>query len=196
MTAPVYLVLRNKEVHYPTDFKGMKIGASGPSGEIVKAMGGASVQLVPAETYTAMEKGVIEASFLSWAMASDWKIEELAKYYYTMNFGHGHMLVAANLQFWNELSAEDQKILEQTMQDAREAFAEGMIAQEDYGKQAATQHAKIYAPTTEERRLWEDACEPAIRKWRDDAILFGVKDPIRFEEAFRQLQHKYFPEQK
>jgi TRAP-type C4-dicarboxylate transport system substrate-binding protein len=196
MTAPTYLVLKNKEIHNPTDLKGMKIGASGTAGAIVKGVGGASVQLVPAETYASMEKGVIEGSFLSWAMASDWKIEELAKYYYTMNFGHGFMLVAANLQFWNELTAGDQKILEQTMTAAREAFAKGMIEQEEYGKQAAAKHAKIYAPTKEERQLWEDACKPATQMWIDDATKAGVNDPIRFEKAFRELQHKYFPKQK
>ena len=197
MLHPIYLVTMDKEVHFPEDFKGMKIGAGGPTADIVKAYGGASVHQVPPQAYMNMDKGVVEAGFFSWAMASDWKIHELANYYYTMNFGNGTLLIAMNLEAWNELSAEDQKILEETMADAaRGPMVEGMLKEEAYGRQIATENAKVYAPTPEEAAAWQKACAPAIEEWANIAQSMGIEYPEPFYEAFKKMQKKYFPEQK
>jgi TRAP-type C4-dicarboxylate transport system substrate-binding protein len=195
MLAPVYLMCRDKEVHYPTDFKGMKIGAGGPSADMVSAYGGAPVHQVPPECYMNMDKGVVEAAFLSWAMASDWKIEELAKYYYTQGFGNGTLFIGMNLEAWNEMTAEDQKIMEATMLEAAHGpLVEGMLAEEEHGRQIAEANAKVYAPTPEERAAWEEACKPAIDEWAKTAESLGVQNPMRFYNAFKELQKKYFPE--
>ncbi len=195
MLQTVILVSKDKEVHLPEDFNGMKIGAGGSSADVVKANGGAAVHQVPPECYMNMDKGVVEAAFLSWAMASDWKIQELAKYYYTQGFGNGTLFIGMNLEAWNEMSAEDQKILEEIMLEAAKGpLVDGMLKEEGIGRQIAEENATVYAPTPEEAAAWEEACKPAIEEWAKTAESLGVENPMRFYEAYMEIQDKYFPE--
>jgi TRAP-type C4-dicarboxylate transport system substrate-binding protein len=196
-TPSSYWAMKNKEIHLPTDLKGMKIGAGGPPVDIVEAYGGANVNEIPPEAYMNMDKGVIDGTILSWGMSNDYKMHELVKYYFTVNLGNGTLVLAMNQAAWNEMSAADQKILTQTVDEAiRGGSVQGQLESEKAGKDAAEKSSKIYAPTAAELIAWNEAAMVAANKWVKNAESAGVVNPMNFYNGFQALQKQYFPDQK
>jgi TRAP-type mannitol/chloroaromatic compound transport system substrate-binding protein len=73
----------NKKIENVNDLKGFKMRCAGDGGEILKAMGVATVFFPGAEIYESMQRGVIDAfeyasPFLNWGMG----FHEVAKYLY------------------------------------------------------------------------------------------------------------------
>ncbi|MCC7547821.1 MAG: TRAP transporter substrate-binding protein [Burkholderiales bacterium] len=108
------------------DFKGVKIRApQGMSGEIFAKLGAAPVQLPGSEVYTALERGVVDAS--DWgtlSMNDELGYHKLAKYpnypgFHSMPMGD----VAINKPKWEALPADLKAIVEAAAHD----FATAMI---------------------------------------------------------------------
>jgi TRAP-type C4-dicarboxylate transport system substrate-binding protein len=191
---PYCLITKDKEVHNPTDFKGMKVGGSGQLMEIVTTNGGAAVAQVPPMAYTNMEKGVTEGSFLTLGQAWDYHIEDISKYYYRENFGNGLILMTMNLAAWNAMSPQDQKIMEESWFDASREFAKASVdAQSEGIKAVQAKGRKIIQPTADETKEWERGAEPAILKWRDDAVKLQVDSTTidKILAAWKALRVKY-----
>ena len=173
---PTYhIVSKKKEIHSAADFRGMKIGGSGAKMELVTANGGAAVQQVPPMAYANMDKGVIDAAFITFSQVSDFRMQEIADYFYNQDFGSGLIIVLMNWNAWNALSPQDQKIMGETWADAIKVSATGSVSDEAKGKKAILDASKkITNPTAVEAAAWAKGAEPATRKWRDDAISAGV----------------------
>ena len=172
---PYNLVSKKTEIRSAADFKGLKVGGSGGKMEIVSANGGAAVQQVPPNTYTNMEKGVTDAAFITFAQVGDYRIYELADYFYDQDFGGGFIIITMNWAAWNKMSAADQKILMETWEDASKVCSEGSLESIAKGRSAVvTAGKKITTPTAAEKAAWVAGSEPAFKKWRDDAIALGM----------------------
>ena len=65
-----------------------------------------------AETYTALEKGVVDGAAWTSIGILTAKFYEVNKYLLRPTFGAGHLLVLMNLNRWKGLSAEDRKVVE------------------------------------------------------------------------------------
>lgn len=108
-------VLSKKPVRTLADFKGMKVRAPvGMGQDIWKALGASPVNLPGSEVYTALERGVVDAS--DWgtlAMNQDLGYHKLAKYpsypgFHSMPMGD----LAVNLKKWNALPDDLKQIVE------------------------------------------------------------------------------------
>lgn len=114
------------------DFKGLKIRApQGMSGEIFSLLGAAPVQLPGSEVYTALERGVVDAS--DWgtlSMNDDLGYHKLAKYpsypgFHSMPMGE----ISFNKSLWDSLPADVRAALEAaTYQFAREMIQRNYLA--------------------------------------------------------------------
>lgn len=122
----VEALVSKKPLRTLADFKGVKIRApQGMSGEIFSRLGAAPVQLPGSEVYTALERGVVDAS--DWgtlSMNDDLGYHKLAKY---PNYPGFHSMpmadVAINKAKWDALSADLKAIVETATRD----FAIAMI---------------------------------------------------------------------
>jgi TRAP-type mannitol/chloroaromatic compound transport system substrate-binding protein len=110
------------------DFKGVKIRApQGMSGDIFSLLGAAPVQLPGSEVYTALERGVVDAS--DWgtlSMNEDLGYHKLARYpsypgFHSMPMGE----ISINQAKWDALSPDLKAVIEAAAQD----FALAMIQQ-------------------------------------------------------------------
>jgi len=119
-------MVSKKPVRTLADLKGLKIRApQGMSGEIFARLGAAPVQLPGSEVYTALERGVVDAS--DWgtlSMNDDLGYHKLAKYpsypgFHSMPMGD----VAINKAKWDALPADLKAIVETATRD----FALAMI---------------------------------------------------------------------
>jgi len=172
---PYNLISRSQPVLSATDFKGLKVGGSGGKQEIVSAYGGAAVQQVPPQTYDNMQKGVIDAAFVTFSQVNDYHLYDLANFYSTQDFGGGFILMMMNTAAWNALGAADQAIMAQTWQDSAIESCRGSLNSVASGKDATVKAGKkITEPTAAEKAVWANEVAPAFKKWRDDALALGI----------------------
>jgi TRAP-type C4-dicarboxylate transport system substrate-binding protein len=172
------LVMLKAPVHYPADFKGHKISASGGLTDVVTANGGAAVAVVGPENYTNLEKGVIDGSFMSMTMATDWKVDSLADYYYMMDFGCGNMIALMNTDFYNSMSAEDKTIFAQVRKESYKPLIDFEINSYKGALEILKKDGKTLTyPTADEYAAWKKATyDIVIPKWKADAKSVGVSE--------------------
>ncbi|HWQ38759.1 MAG TPA: TRAP transporter substrate-binding protein [Burkholderiales bacterium] len=122
------------------DFKGLKIRApQGMSGEIFSLLGAAPVQLPGSEVYTALERGVVDAS--DWgtlSMNEDLGYHRLARYptypgFHSMPSGD----ISINLKRWEALPADLRAAIEvATHEYAREMIQRNYLADQKIAVEA------------------------------------------------------------
>ena len=103
-----------KEIKNLDDLKGLKIRMPGIGGEVLQRLGATPVLLAAAEIYTALERGLIDASewvgpYLDTLMG----FQKIAPYYYKGWHEPGSILeITFNKQKWEKLSKEHRAIIE------------------------------------------------------------------------------------
>ncbi len=189
---PSYMVTKDKEIRKPEDFKGLMIGGGGFIKEVVAAHGGASVIIMPPETYMNLDKGVVDGAFLAWGMSGDYDIQEICEYYNLYEFEQGVLPLFMNLETWNAMSPEDQKIFDESFRESTKYASEGMLEGLDSAKQKTIDAGrKLIEPTPEEIAVWDEAAKPAIQKWIDDCKAAGVDNPEEIMERYKKVREKY-----
>jgi len=191
---PYNLVSLKKEIHMPTDFKGLKVGGSGTRMEIVKAGGGAEVKQVPPDAYMNMDKKLVDASFITFSQTGIYKVYEIANYFYDLNFGSGAIPVLMNMDAWNAMSEEDQKIMDGIWPDAADVSAKAMEASSDKGvKGILAEGKKITVPTLEETLAWQKSAAPVFESWAATSKSLGAKNPEAILAEWIKLSNAYKP---
>jgi TRAP-type mannitol/chloroaromatic compound transport system substrate-binding protein len=144
------------------DFKGLKIRApQGMSGEIFSLLGAAPVQLPGSEVYTALERGVVDAS--DWgtlSMNEDLGYHKLARYpsypgFHSMPSGD----ISINLKRWEALPADLKAVIEvATSEFAREMIQRNYLADQKIAGEAAKRgFESIEMPPAERQKFREVA---------------------------------------
>ncbi|MCB2188879.1 MAG: TRAP transporter substrate-binding protein [Deltaproteobacteria bacterium] len=110
---PGLIFTRTKPVKCLADLKGLKIRATGTTGELVKALGGTPVSMPMPEVYQALSRGVVDGAVYPMESNMGWKLAEVTRYgalctsmAYTTSF-----FVVMNKDKWATLSPADQKII-------------------------------------------------------------------------------------
>lgn len=122
---PLYPVWSTKPVRQPADFKGLRTRTWG--NEYPKRytpFGAVPTTVLMAEAYEAMAKGLLDANPLPWGDALTTGLWEASKYVIvepSLNNAIGHTLFI-NLNKWNTLPADIQKILMDIKNDSSVAF--------------------------------------------------------------------------
>lgn len=115
-----------KPIRTLEDFKGLKVRApQGMTGEILSRLGAAPVQLPGSEVYTALDRGIVDASdWNTLSMNEELGLHKLARYPSYPGFHSMPMLeIAINKRRWDALPADLKAIVEIATRD----FATAMI---------------------------------------------------------------------
>jgi TRAP-type mannitol/chloroaromatic compound transport system substrate-binding protein len=151
------------------DFKGVKMRVpEGLGAEVWRRAGVGVVTLPGSEVYTALERGVIEAT--DWGtlgMNSDLGYHKIAKYPLHPGF---HSMpsaeVAVNMAKWNALSPDLKVLMEVAVRDfAREMVQRIAIEDLKAQEQAKTQGFEIVTWSPEERRNFRKIAQEAWADW-------------------------------
>lgn len=105
------ILASKKPVGKLEDLKGLKVRATGFCSKVVESLGGSPVSMSQGETYEALQKGVVDATFCPIETLKGWKQGEVIQYVtdskcigYTTAF-----FVAMNKRAWGALSPEQQQ---------------------------------------------------------------------------------------
>ena len=108
------------------DLKGMKFRTASPHvTKALKVFGAVPVNMPVTETYTALERGVVEGTVLPWEGNFVFKLAELLKWSTEVDFYTMTMMVVMNKRKWNSLPDDVKKVIDETT---------GMVMSRECGK--------------------------------------------------------------
>ncbi len=159
------LLHSKKPVYKMEDLKGLKIRCTGFSAKAAKALGGVPVAMGQGGAYEALQKGVVEGTLAPIEVLKGWKQAEVIKST-TECFSVGYttaMYVIMNLDKWNALPADIQKVFDEVSKEWIAKHAEGWDTADAAGKKYTQSLGnKIISLSNEESARWAKAVSPVI----------------------------------
>ena len=162
----------NTKLSMPADAKGLKfrIQASDVLEAQFKAVGGNPQKLAFAEVYQALQTGVVDGTENPWSNIYSKKFHEVQKYIMDSNHGVLDYMVIANAGWWNKLSPEVRKGLNEAMQESIK-FGNKVAFDEDVAfrnKVIAENKAKVLPMSKEHLAAWRTAMQPVWKKFEGE----------------------------
>jgi C4-dicarboxylate-binding protein DctP len=151
----------NKPLHYPSDFRGMKmrIQSSKVLDSQMRALGATPQVMAFSEVYQALQTGVVDGTENPVSNFYTQKMHEVQKYLVQSDHGYLGYAVIVNKKFWDGLPADIRTQLEGAMKDATRyanaiAATENLEALDKVKKSGRTQ---VSALSDNERQAWMKA---------------------------------------
>jgi TRAP-type C4-dicarboxylate transport system substrate-binding protein len=162
------LLHTKKLVQKLEDVKGLKIRSTGFSAKVANALGGVAVAMPQGETYEALQKGVVDATFSPYEVLKGWKQAEVIKYTvecYGVGYTTG-MFVVMNKSKWEGLPPEVKKVFEEVSQEWIGKHAQAWDEADKEGKEYSLSLGNKAIPlSAEENKRWADAAKPVIDEY-------------------------------
>ena len=173
------------------DLRGMKFRTASPHvTDALKLFGAVPVNMPITETYTALERGVVEGTVLPWEGNFVFKLAELLKYGTETDFYTMTMLVVMNKRKWDSLPEDIKKIIDETTGMAMSAEA-GKVYDEtnDPMRQLCTKKGmqSLQLPMEEKKKL-EKLTMPLREKWVKDMEAKGLPGKAVLDAAIKYIK--------
>jgi TRAP-type C4-dicarboxylate transport system substrate-binding protein len=184
----------NKPIRVAEDMKGMKIRSlSGSPQELIKALGGSPVLMPPGEIYTSMERNVIDGWMISWEACIGHRLQEVTNYFTTSNVYQPALCFLMNLDVWEKLPPDIQKIIENYSYAAGAEFFGKEF--DRFGEEGVSMVQKmkgkeIIRLSSDQEEKWKGICMPIWDKWVADTEAKGLPGKAVLSEA-QKLMAKY-----
>ena len=193
-TTPPLFICGNDEIRTPADLKGKTMRApSGVSTEMMTAWGASPVAMGPGDIYQSIQKGVIDGAVFEWAGIGPFKLTEVMNYYYELQITPNCYYVIMNLDEWNKLPEEYQKVMDEIWGGLEASLGCSAAFQSEYDQYReealANSNLKVVVPTEEERAQWKVAADEYAAKWVDAHQADGFD-----AQAYYDLAVKLFEE--
>jgi len=183
-----------KPIKTVADWKGLNVMAVSPAtADAVQAIGGSPVTISPVEGYSAMQKGVVDASLFPLDAVLAMNFFEVAKYLTVTYFSPTANIATINLDVWKKMPKDVQDILVDECQKLQtnldSAFAKSMI---ETPKVLEGKGVQIYFLPKAERDSWSAAVLPSqLKNFVDPTGDFGkrVKEVAAAADAKNPYQY-------
>ena len=183
-THPLYIhahgpgiLASKKPVNNLDELKGMKIRATGLSSKIVEALGGAPVSMSQPETYEALQKGVVEATFCPVETLKGWKQGEVIESVTdTSVIGYTTaMFVVMNKEKWDALPADIQGIMNTINDEWVHKHGAAWDQADEEGRAFIKElNRPTIALSPEEGARWTAAVQPILEEYVATASAKGL----------------------
>ena len=174
ITAPLHPMhyLGNREVKVLEDFQGLKIRGSGFDAKLIRALGGTPVDISTGDVFSALDTGLVDATFFTWGGALAFGVIDVTKYRTAcapfLSVFHIHM----NRQVYERLPDDIKKIFDEfsTVETSRK-YAAAHLAMEATSKSSLELGDKrrgnepIYVLPPEEWERWKEATQVVRDDW-------------------------------
>ncbi len=190
------ILASKKPVRKLEDLKGMKVRATGLSAKIVESLGGNPVAMSQPETYEALQKGVVEATFCPIETLKGWKQAEVIDYVTdTSIIGYTTaMFVTMNLEKWNSLPDDIKEIFNETNEKYILKHGEAWDKADEEGEAFVKELKREFISLPEdEYPLWKEKVQPIMdnyvkqmeeKELPGEAFLQDIKDLLeKYKES-------------
>ncbi len=181
------ILASKKPVRSLEDLKGLKVRATGLSSKIVKSLGGTPVAMSQSETYEALQKGVVDATFCPIETLKGWKQAEVIEAVTdTSAIGYTTaMFVAMNRKKWDALPADIQKIFTEVSDEWVDRHGRAWDQADEEGRQYVEELGRpIIALSPDEQARWKAAVQPIL----DDYKAKTAEQNLPGEEFLSDIQ--------
>jgi TRAP-type C4-dicarboxylate transport system substrate-binding protein len=158
------------------ELKGVDLRASGGAAQILKAWGANAVGMPMPATPEALQKGVVKGLFSSLEVMKDFKFAELCGHVTLTNAAVYPFAVVMNMDKWNGLPKDIQKIFEDlgTQQAAWTGTYMDNHVDESIAWSKKTHNVKVVQLSKEEKAKWDALLKPITAKWLEDGKKKGL----------------------
>lgn len=164
----IFLIWTTKKVERPQEFAGQRWGAGAPLFKAFSKAFGADMIVMPAsESYTAMERGLVDSWLYPAGSAVPLGLHEIAKYVIDHPYWADYVGMIVNLNTWNSLPKHLQKVMQDTLrQMAPELGQKNIEAEQKYLQTAIKAGVKPIKFSPEDAKWYMDTIYDATWKWR------------------------------
>lgn len=169
-------IMSKKPVRNLGDLKGLELRASGPAAAALKAWGATPVGMPMPATVEALQKGVVQGLFSSGEVMKDFKFAEFCKYVTMTRRVMYPFAVIMNMDSWNKLSKDDQKVIddlsiEHSVWTAN--YLDNHVTEAlEWSKK--THNVEIIELSKADMAKWDKLLEPIVTKWIEQANSKGL----------------------
>ena len=165
---PGHFHLGKKPVRVLEDLAGLKIRAATPMlTQMVKALGATPVSIAAPETYTALERGVVDGTIFPWEAISSFKLAEVLKHHAVVNLYASPLVTIMNQKRYESLPPDLRKVIDDLSGTWGAEFTGAAWDKNELeGIEAAKKAgATIYTVPQEERQRWAAKLKPVEEEW-------------------------------
>ena len=171
------ILASRRPVRQLEDLADLKVRATGLSSKIVQSLGGTPIAMSQGETYEALQKGVVDATFCPIETLKGWKQAEVINHVTeTSVIGYTTaMFVVMNKDAWNRLSPEVQKVFAEVSDQwvAKHGEAWDQADREGLSYVQELQRQIITLDAAEQQR-WQTAVQPVLDEYVTAATEKGL----------------------
>lgn len=163
-------VMTNKIVRTPADLKGMKLRTpSRNQAMIIKGLGAIPVAMPMTQTYSAIQKGVVDGAIVGISVVNSFKIGEVAdKYIVDLPFGYSPIIIAMNRKAYDGLSKGERAYI-----DANSGLKYSLVGGTSYERARMgalktiekRKNTSVTTVTADERKKWVAKLEGVVAGW-------------------------------
>ncbi|MFZ2948006.1 MAG: TRAP transporter substrate-binding protein [Desulfuromonadaceae bacterium] len=155
-----------KPIIKPSDMKGLKIRSVGKAdGAFVEAAGGIPTFIPSPEAFMALQQGVVDGNYTGTGSMIERKIADVQKYMVAFqNGGSDPWGIVVNLKFYDGLSPDKRKILDDSSREASKFGGDLYLKDEDKYLKMLKEKLIVHIPTKKEIKEWDKISEKALQK--------------------------------
>ena len=149
------------------DLKGLDLRASGGAAKTLKAWGANQIGMPMSATPEALQKGVVKGLFSSLEVMKDFKFAEICKYVTVTDAVIYPFSVVMNMDKWNSLPKDVQKVMEDMAREHSEwtgSYMDDHIVESiEWSKK--TQGVEVITLSKSEKAKWDKLLDPIMTDW-------------------------------
>ena len=156
-----YFFFKTKEVSSLDDIKNLKIRVQTNSlaTSMVEHLGASATPISYSELYSSLQTGIVDGADNPLKGILNMSFFEVGKYVLDMAHQYEASIIIMNTDFWNKLSAEDQKILQEAMDEGSAYYKQ--IAEENLDSyRTGLEEKGMVFVTPDDPQEWMDAVQP------------------------------------
>lgn len=192
-TSTYHMYTRDKPVRTLEDMRGMKVRAGGGMhAKIIESLGAVQTNMPAADTYTALQRGLLDAAHFGDAIAPAFKLFEVTKYRTANNFNLLTVEYCLNEEFWEALPADLQVAFNAWLRSLAQAEAINFYSYEDVRGVTLAREAGLEIIEMEEAEMdrWRAALAPLEAEWVEEQEKAG-RPGKKFMEDVRAAAARY-----
>ncbi len=179
------ILASKKPVRVLEDLKGLKVRSTGLCSKIVEKLGGQPVGMTQSETYEALQRGVVDATFCPMETLKGWKQGEVIQYV-TDSQCIGYttaMFVVMNKSKWESLPQDIKDVFTKVSEEWVDKHGDGWTKDDEEARKYILDANKEIIPlSSEEQEKWKKAVQPVIQDY------LSVNDGLPRSEILAETQ--------
>jgi len=178
----------DKKVESLSALKGMQIRC--PPGKVaadtIVALGATPVSVPSPEAYAAFERKMVDGALSAFNLMLQFKWYEVLKCNMTTQISSASGAIVMNLDTWNSLPSDIQKIFDDLSPYGQELMNDGFNTEDNNAKLAMEKAGNtIYSLSAEEKAKWEAATKPVIDAWTKEMDAKGLPGTDLVEAVYK-----------